>query len=230
MPLKGSRSLVSGPYRSLVQVGPSSAAALGTRPPRWVLACTAAIPLLMTGSWLLAGELQPRGYSPVRQSVSVLAGHAARYRWIVTATLLVVAGCYLLTAAGLTPLATRARLGLVVVGLTAAGIAASPEPTHGSTPQHLTFTALGAVVIALWPLLMLQTGEPLVPLLRNRTCVLASALFVALSLWAFVETRTDDTLGLAERLSSTTAICWPFIVCCALWAQGRSTRPRSLRP
>jgi len=65
--------------------------------------------------------------------VSVLAGYAGTDRWIVTSALFMVGLCYLLLANSLTMLATSARVGLVVAGVAAIGIAACPEPTHGST-------------------------------------------------------------------------------------------------
>jgi Protein of unknown function (DUF998) len=71
-------------------------------------------------------ELQPTSYSPVRQTVSVLAGDAATDRWIVTGAVYVIGVCHFATAAGLRALTLRARVGLVVAGLAAIGIAAKP--------------------------------------------------------------------------------------------------------
>jgi hypothetical protein len=180
--------------------------------PLWAPIFAALIPTLMTGSWLLADALQSGNYSPVRQSVSVLAGRAGQERWIVTGALIVAGGCYLVLAARVRPLGRLARVGLIVAGASAIGIAFCPEPRHGSTPQHLFFTALGAVAIAVWPLFVLRPGRAPTPLLSARVSIAAAAAFIALLIWTFAETRSGSLLGLAERLSSSTQITWPFIV------------------
>jgi hypothetical protein len=46
-----------------------------------------------------------------------------------------------------------ARILLIIAGVSSIGIATSPEPVSGSTPQHLAWTSLGAVMIAVWPAL-----------------------------------------------------------------------------
>ncbi len=178
----------------------------------WLLWCAAAIPILMTGSWLVADPLQPSRYSPIRQSVSVLAGHAGQQRWIVTAALFVVGACYLLVAAGLPPLGRPARIGLLAAGIAAIGIAASPEPVHGSTPQHLAFTAFGAIVIAIWPFLAIRPGSRRWAPTSVPAASVAGAVFLGLLAWTFVQTRDGATLGLAERLSSSVQITWPVVV------------------
>ncbi|HEX2318119.1 MAG TPA: hypothetical protein VHJ18_03955 [Streptosporangiaceae bacterium] len=40
---------------------------------------------------------------------------------------------------------------LMVAGLSSIGIAVSPEPVRGSTPQHLAWTSLNTVAITIWP-------------------------------------------------------------------------------
>jgi hypothetical protein len=76
---------------------------------------------------------------------------------------------------------------------------------------HLAFTALGAVTIAVWPALVARSASTL-SLVSARVSATACVIFVLLAGWAFLETRTGDALGLAERVSSSTAICWPFVV------------------
>jgi hypothetical membrane protein len=180
----------------------------------WLLACAAAIPILTIGSWLIADALQPIGYSPLRQSVSVLAGHAGNHPWIVTGALIGAGACYLLLAQALTAIEMTARIGLVVAGLSAIGIAVCPEPLHGSTPQHLAFTALGGLTIAVWPAIVARSA---MPMLTPRVSAISFGVCSGLGIWTFIETRTDDALGLAERLSSSTAICWPLVVVFALY-------------
>jgi hypothetical protein len=45
-----------------------------------------------TAGYLVAGTLQPTSYSPVRDTVSVLAGYAGADRWLMTSALFLVGG------------------------------------------------------------------------------------------------------------------------------------------
>src|ERR1700685_4422153 len=102
--------------------------------PRWTVVSAALSPVLATAGWLVADAgppAQPPSYSPVRKTISVLAGHAGTDRWIMTGALFLVGGCQLLTAVGLTGVRLPARLLLAVTGLSSIGIAASPQPPPG---------------------------------------------------------------------------------------------------
>lgn len=200
--------------------------------PGWAMAAAFLSPVVLTGGWLVADALQPPSYSPVRQTVSILAGQAGTDRWVMTAALFLVGGCHLLTAAGLTGLRRPARLLLVVAGLASIGIAASPEPAGGVTPQHLAWTSLGAVTIAVWPAFAAArtpaaartSARPLI--LGRHGAAVATALFLALLGWLVIETQGGSALGLAERLTSSVQTTWPFIVAVAL---RRSTRQAGAR-
>src|SRR6266436_3726056 len=117
----------------------------------WAIISAALAPVLLTGDYLVAGALQPASYSPVRETISAMAGQAGTDRWIMTGGIFLVAGCYLVTAAGLTGARAAARAMLIVAALAAAGSAAPPNPARGATPRHLAWTVLGAVTIAVWP-------------------------------------------------------------------------------
>jgi hypothetical membrane protein len=194
----------------------------------WVLVSAVLSPVLLTAGWLAAGALQPPSYSPFRQTVSVLAGQAGADRWIMTGTLFLVGACHLLTAAGLTRVRVSARILLIVAGLASIGIAASPEPAHGSTPQHLAWTALGAVTIAVWPAFVARRTGPQPLILSIRGAVAATAVFTALLAWLIFATQTGAALGLAERLSSTVQTLWPFIVALILWRTASPARAPEL--
>src|SRR5712675_3263714 len=79
-------------------------------------------PVLLTGTYLMAGALQPASYSPVRTTISVMAGQAGTDRWVMTGGIVLIAGCYLITAAGLTGVRAPARALLIVAGLAGIGI------------------------------------------------------------------------------------------------------------
>jgi hypothetical membrane protein len=191
-------------------------------PPAWVLVTAGLNPLLVTGAWLAAGAVQP-AYNPMRHTVSALAGQGATHPWIVTGALFAVGGCYLATAVGLTSLRIPARILLAVAGLCSIGIAASPEPVVGSTPQHLAWTALGAATITVWPAFTVRRGprQPLV--LTGRFAVVVTLAFAALLGWLLVETRDGTLLGLSERVMSAVMTTWPFIVALAV-RQGEPAR------
>lgn len=187
---------------------------------RWTVACAALIPVLLVGGWLIADAVQPASYSVVRQTVSVTAGYGGTDRWIMTAALTVIGCCYLTLVVELDELGLPGRIGLLVAGAAAFGIAACPEPASGTTGQHAAFTALGAVAISVWPALVVQPSAGRV-ITSVRVCAVTTAVFVGLLGWLVVEVRRGDMLGIAERVSSSVDVCWPLVVGLAL----RSGRP-----
>jgi hypothetical protein len=191
--------------------------------PVWTVVSAGLSPVLATAGWLVADAVQPASYSPIRKTVSVMAGHAGTDRWIMTGALFLVGGCQLVAAAGLAGVGVPARVLLAVAGLSSIGIAASPEPATGSTPQHLAWTSLGAVVLAVWPAFVARRAPP-----RPRPLILSSyggavvtAVFIALLGWLVIETQGGTDLGLAERLFLSIETSWPFTVAIALRHAGR---------
>ena len=193
--------------------------------PRWAVVSAGLSPVLLTGGWLVAGAFQPTSYSPIRETVSVLAGHAGTDRWIMTSALFLVGCCNFVAAAGLTGVRLPARILLVVAGLSSIGIAVTPEPVVGSTPQHLAWTSLGEVTIAVWPAFTGRRGSPRPLILSIRGAATVTAVSIALLGWLIVETQGGSALGLAERLTSSVQITWPFIVALALRRPPRPTLP-----
>jgi Protein of unknown function (DUF998) len=141
--------------RDHVDPGPASATAeplpagrpglsQASRPvPGWAVGTALLAPVVLVGGWLVAGALQPTSYSPMRQTMSVLAGQSATDRWIMTGALLLVGSCQIATGAGLTGVRMPARVLLILTGLSTLGIAATPEPATGPTPRHLAFADPG---------------------------------------------------------------------------------------
>ena len=196
---------------------------------RWVLTCTALLPVTLTAGWLL-GDTQQRGdYSPVRQTVSVLSGYAATDRWIVTGALYLVGLGYFLTAYGLTAVRPAARVGLVVAGAAAIGVASLPEPAHGSSMPHAFCTAVGAATIAIWPALVARRDPLALGGVGIRVSVVASVVSVGLFFWTAIEIR-GTALGLAERLSSSLQLCWPFVIALALRRATQAQAHDAARP
>jgi hypothetical protein len=202
---------------------PASPAAARFRPvgARLLAAQAAAVsaalaPLVMIGAWLLAEALQPPSYSPLGSSISGLAGLAATDRWIVTGALFLVGACYLLIAVGLPGLRAPARIVLMIAGLSSVGIAGSPEPVGGTSPQHLAWTSLGAVAITVWPAFTASRAPSAPLILRPRGAAVVTAVFVALLAWLIVETQHGAILGLAERLVTGIQVTWPLVVLLAM--------------
>jgi hypothetical membrane protein len=183
---------------------------------QWAIISAGLAPVLLTGGYLVAGALQPASYSPMRKTISAMAGQAGTDRWVMTAGIFLVAGCYLVTAAGLTGARASARALLIVAGLAGIGIAASPEPASGATPQHLAWTTLGAVTTAVWPAFAARRTSPRPLIVSVCGSAAVTAVFVALLGWLFTETRDGSVLGLAERLTSSIQTCWPFIIALTL--------------
>jgi hypothetical protein len=184
--------------------------------PGWAVVSAALSPVFVTAGWLVADAVQPAAYDPVRKTVSVMAGYAGTDRWIMTGALFLVGACQLVTAAGLVGVGAPARILLAVAGLSSIGIAANPEPARGSTPQHLAWTALGAVALAVWPAFVARRAPPRPLILSSYGCAVVTAVFIALLGWLVIETQGGSDLGLAERLFLSTETCWPFIVAIAL--------------
>jgi hypothetical membrane protein len=180
--------------------------------PGWAMASAALSPLVMIGGWLAAEALQPPSYSPLRSTISGLAGLGGTDRWIMTSALLVVGAGYFVTAAGLPGIRAGARIVLMVAGLSSIGIAVSPEPAGGSNPPHLAWTSLGAVAITLWPAFTARRAPSRPLILRARGAGAVTGVFLALLAWLVFETQGGTALGLAERLVSSVEVTWPFVV------------------
>lgn len=185
--------------------------------PRWALVSTGLLPVLLTVAWSIAGALQPSSYSPVRQTVSVLAGYGGTHRWIVTGALYVVGLGYFATAAGLRAVGMLARIGLALSGAAAIAVASFPQPAHGSSTAHVVTTGIGAIALATWPVLVARPGTPARMALGGYVASIAAGVSVGLLVWMAIETRDGLALGLAERLSSSLQTCWPFVVALALY-------------
>ncbi len=180
--------------------------------PWWAVVSAGLSPLLLTVGWLAADDVQPAAYSPIRQTVSYMAGSGGTDRWIMTLAMLLTGGTYLVTAVGMSGLWAPARALLVISGLCSLGIATSPEPAAGPTVVHLCWTVLGSVVITIWPLVAAKHAPPHLTALAGRYTAAATILFAAMLGWAAIETQSGSSLGLAERALSTAATSWPFVV------------------
>jgi hypothetical protein len=198
-----------------------SGALAARRPvPLWAVFSAGLSPLVLTVGWLVAGAVQPTSYSPVRETVSVMAGYDGTDRWIMTGAMLAAGACYLMTAAGLASLRAPARFALLLAGLCSIGVAASPEPASGPGLVHLTWTVIGAVTITVWPLIVGWRAVPPWAAVHPRAVAVATASFVVLLVWVTLEVHGGDALGAAERATTSIPTIWPFVVALSLRRHG----------
>ena len=183
----------------------------------WAVGTALLAPVVLVGGWLVAGALQPISYSPMRQTMSVLAGHSGTDRWVMTAALLLVGSCQIATGAGLTGIRMPARILLILTGLSTLGIAASPEPATGPTPRHLAFAVSCVVTTAVWPILVAWGGPKRSWILSVYSCAMVTVVFAVLSFWLLIAARDGGgDLGLVERLTSAAQGLFPLVVALAL--------------
>jgi hypothetical protein len=175
-------------------------------------------PIVLVGGWLIAGALQPASYSPMRQTISVLAGTGTD-RWVMTTALLLVGSCQIATGAGLTAVRMPARILLILTGLSTLGIAATPEPATGPTSRHLAFAVSCAVTTAVWPVLVARRAPSQSWILSVYGCATATMLFAGLSCWLLIAARDGDgDLGMVERLTSVVQSLFPLVIA-LVWRQ-----------
>ena len=210
--------------RDHARPGPASATGelghpgLASRPvPGWAVGTALLAPAVLVGGWLVAGALQPASYSPMRETVSVLAGYSGTDRWIMTAALLLVGSCQIATGAGLTAVRVPARVLLILTGLSTLGIAATPEPATGPSSRHLAFAVSCAATTAVWPLLVARRARGGPWILSAPGCATVTAIFAVLSCWLLIAARGGaGDLGMVERLTSAVQGLFPLVVALAL--------------
>ena len=202
----------------------------GRQVPSWAAGTALLAPVVLVGGWLIAGSLQPASYSPMQQTMSVLAGYAGTDRWAMTTALLVAGGCQIATGSGLTDVRFSARILLILTGLSTLGIAASPESVTGPTSRHVAFAVSCVVTTAVWPVLVARRGPAQPWVLSVGGCATVTAFFIGLSCWLLIAALGGGDLGLAERLTSAAQGLFPLVVALALRRTVRDADSRGLRP
>ena len=180
------------------------------RTPLWALISAAAGPLLLIGGWTLAASHQPKGYSPIRDTISSLAARGATDRWIMTLALAGLGTSYVVTATGLRAAGGVGRTVLVVGGLATLLVAAFPQPAFGNSVAHTGAATVAFVALAIWPVLAARRQTP-APLLTYGASIAATAIMITLVLWFVVEIHGGHR-GVAERFAAGMEALWPLAV------------------
>ena len=196
----------------------STASPLSLSPsvPGWTVISAALCPVLLVGGWLVGGAVQPASYSPLHQTVSVLAGQPGTDPWIMTGALFLVGATQLATAVGLTEVGLPARLLLLVTGLCTIGVASSPEPAAGPSHVHLAFAVSCVFTTAIWPLFIARRAPAPSWSVSIYGCAAVTTFFAALSAWLLFATFGGGDLGLSERVTSAALGLFPLVVVLSL--------------
>jgi hypothetical protein len=190
---------------------------VGRPVPGWAVGTALLAPVVLVGGWLIAGALQPASYSPMRQTVSVLAGHSGTDRWVMTAALLLVGSFQIATGAGLIAVGKPARVLLIATGLSTIGIAATPEPATGPTWRHLAFALSCVVTTVVWPVLVARRAPAQSWIVSVCGCATVTVIFAVLSCWLLIAARGGGgDLGMVERLTSAVQGLFPLVVALAV--------------
>lgn len=184
-------------------------------------------PILLIVGWTVAGLLQPRTYSPIRDSVSALAAIGTPDRWIMTLVFVLVAAGYVTTSVALRPAAAAGRVLLIAGALAGILVAASPEPPGGRfSLAHAGWSAVGLGLLTIWPLAARQIGSSAPWGLRTPSAVGATMTMAVLLTWFAAELVTGGhQLGLAERTVGVAQSLWPLIVVLSCQLAWRPTSP-----
>lgn len=186
----------------------------------WSVLSASAAPVLLIGGWTIAARLQPSSYDPIRDTISVLAGLRAHDRWFMTAALVGLGLCHLVTAAGAQAVGRPGRATLALGGAATLAVAAFPLPAHGQSASHTAAATCAFIALAVWPVFGVRRTGPTV--LRPVAVLTAAVLMLALLGWFvfFGPARS----GLAERAATAAQALWPLVVVLALRAGDRVGR------
>src|ERR1700689_4643966 len=129
-----------GPAPPTAEAWPADRSGLlraGRAVPGWAVGTALLGPAVLVGGWLIAGALQPASYSPMRQTISELAGQSGTDRWLMTAALLLGASAQPAPGGALPTVRLSAWSLCTLTGISPLGIPATPEPAGGPTTRHL---------------------------------------------------------------------------------------------
>lgn len=169
-------------------------------------------PVILVAGWAIAALLEGSAYDSATQTISVLAAYGAAGFWVMSAALLAVGVCHLVTAWGLRAATRAGRMALAGGGLSALAVVLVPAPSSGGDLRHGSVAAVGFALLAVWPVLAAQRDGAAPWGLRPTPSLLATALMGVAAAWFLFEVRHQGVIGVAERLVTFMQSLWPFVV------------------
>ncbi|HEU5108145.1 MAG TPA: DUF998 domain-containing protein [Micromonosporaceae bacterium] len=179
--------------------------------PWWALLSSAAAPAVLIGGWTLAARRQPGGYDSTVATISSLAAQDATDRWLMTAALLGVGVCHMVTASGLSQAAPAGRVLLGLGGAATVGVAVFPLPATGAAAAHAVAAGVAFVALAVWPALAWRRGGRGPAALRPVVSVAAAMAMLGLVAWFGATLGSGGRVGLTERVAAGAQACWPLV-------------------
>jgi hypothetical membrane protein len=180
------------------------------RIPWWALVSAGTAPAILAWGLALAEALQPPGYDPVRDTISALAAQGATDRWVMTAALLGLGACHVITAMGLRPARKIGRMAFALGGVATVMVAAYPQPADGNSAAHTVAATLAFIALAVWPVLGARKRAG-APLLTPAASVTATVVLLSLVVWFATELHGGQR-GFAERAAAGVEALWPLAV------------------
>jgi hypothetical membrane protein len=195
----------------------------------WSLFTSAAAPALLIGGWTVAARLQPKGFDPVKDTISALAADDAHQRWLMTAALAGVGVAHAGTALALRPAAAPGRVLLGVGGVATGLVAAFPLPEgDGSSRPHAIAAGTAFVSLGLWPALSWRRNPaagqaPRPAPFRPAVAISAAGVLLGALGWFFCELGKDDgdRVGFTERVAAGSQALWPLVAVLLTRRSGR---------
>jgi hypothetical protein len=162
------------------------------------------------GGFTVAAARQPRGYDPIRDTISALAARGATDRWVMTSALAGLGACHVITAMGMRPARLGGRFVLACGGGATVLVAAFPQPVHGNSVAHTIAAGAAFITLATWPVFAAHR-HGWAPLLTPSVSAAASVALLGLVVWFAAELHGGQR-GLAERAAAGAQALWPLAV------------------
>lgn len=180
--------------------------------PWWAMLSSATAPVALIGGWTLAARRQPAGFDSTVETISALAARDATDRWLMTAALVCVGVCHVVTALGLSRAAATGRVLLGVGGVATMLVAVFPLPAAGPAPEHAVSALVAFGALAVWPAFAWRRHGDHPAVLRPGVSITAALVLIGLVAWFAATLAAGGPVGLAERFAAGAQACWPLAV------------------
>jgi hypothetical protein len=145
-----------------------------------------------------------------------------------TAALVGVGVCDMVTGAGLRPARGTGRVALIGGGFATMMVAVFPQPVRGNGVDHTIAAAIAFITLAFWPVMAVRRRAQ-VPVLSFPFAVSATVVTLGLLTWFTLEIHGSHR-GLAERAAALAEAVWPLVVAIGARHVAVMRRPRRLTP